>query len=142
LGGICLSQDGGTTWERLTDRGFRIGYPDALLMHPKDEKLMFTAGGKTNPGSWRQTHTADPRIARSRDGGRSWEILAAGLPEHIRGNIEAMAMDVSNRGFALFAATTDGDVFTSEDEGNNWKKLAQDIAPISKVGHYRNLQAA
>ncbi len=140
LGGVCLSQNGGQDWENLTTRDFRIGYPDALLMHPGDEGLMFTAGAKDSPGRWRTTHTADSRIARSRDGGKRWQILEKGLPEYIHGNIEAMSMNVWRDGLALFAGTTDGDVFFSDDEGNGWSKIAEGIAPVSKVNHYRALQ--
>ena len=141
LGGVCLSEDGGETWNNLTTKDFRIGYPDALLMHPRDESLLYAAGSKTNPGTWITTHTADPRIARSRDGGQNWEILDGGLPTEIRGNIEAMSMDVWENGFALFAGTTDGEVFSSEDQGDHWKKIIEGLPPISKVGHFRNLGA-
>ena len=47
--------------------------------------------------------------------------MEQGLPEQIRGNIEAMLMNVWHDGLALFAGTTDGDVFYSDDEGNQWK---------------------
>lgn len=142
LGGVCVSQDGGATWRHLTTKDFRIGYPDALLLHPKDESLLYVAGSKTNPGQWRTTHTADSRIARSQDCGESWEILGEGLPEHITGNIEAMSMDIWKDGFALFAATTDGEVFTSTDRGDHWKKITVGLPPISKVGHFRYLGAS
>jgi photosystem II stability/assembly factor-like uncharacterized protein len=100
---------------------------------------MFTAGGKTGPGTWRKLHTADARVARSRDGGDTWEILNEGLPEHIRANIEAMAMDVWDGGFALFAGTTDGDVFYSCTEGDRWERIVQGIGPVSKAHHHHNL---
>ena len=140
--GVCVSQDGGASWQSLTPRDFRIGYVDPILVHPGNGNLMFTAGAKTGPGSWRKTHTADSRIARSRDGGRSWDILTGGLPEHIRGNVEGMAMDVWKGGYALFAGTTDGEVFYSSDEGEHWRKVIRGIGPISKAHHYRNLQAS
>lgn len=138
--GIWHSGDGGATWEQLTDRHARVAYPDALLIHPDREELMFTAGAITSPGEWRNTHTADARVARSRDGGRTWEVLGNGLPEHIRGNIEAMSMAVWPGGYALFAGTTDGEVFASEDEGESWETIATGLAPVSKGGHYRNLR--
>jgi photosystem II stability/assembly factor-like uncharacterized protein len=81
-------------------------------------------------------HTADSKIARSRDGGKNWEHVRNGLPEHIRGNIEAMAMDICNGSFSLFAGTTDGEVFESDDEGDNWIKIATGLPPISKAHHY------
>jgi photosystem II stability/assembly factor-like uncharacterized protein len=138
--GVCISADGGSTWTSLTPRDFRIGYVDPLLVHPFKPDLMFVAGGKTGPGTWRKLHTADSRIARSRDGGKSWEVLTNGLPEHIRGNVEAFSIDAWSGGSALFAGTTDGDVFASEDEGDSWKKIISGIGAVSKAHHYQNLQ--
>jgi photosystem II stability/assembly factor-like uncharacterized protein len=142
IAGVCVSRDGGETWSSLTPRDFRIGYVDPILVHPHKGNLVFTAGAKTGPGTWRKTHTADARIARSRDGGKNWEVLNEGLPEHLRGNVEAMSMDVWDNGFAVFAGTTDGDVFSSEDGGEHWQKIIQGIGPVSKSHHYHNLQAA
>lgn len=140
--GVCISRDRGESWTSLTPRDFRIGYVDPLIVHPLKGDIMFTAGAKTGPGTWRKLHTADARVARSRDGGQSWEILHKGLPEHIRGNIEAMAMDAWDGGFALFAGTTDGDVFFSDDEGEIWRKIVEGIGAVSKAHHYHNLHVA
>src|SRR6266536_2887011 len=139
VGGFLKSTDGGKTWTSMTPRDFRIGYVDPFFVHPQDPNLLFVAGAKTGPGTWRKLHTADSRIARSRDGGKSWDILTGGLPEHIRANIEGMAMDVWNGGYAIFAGTTDGDVFYSDDEGNHWQTIIKGIGPVSKSHHYDNL---
>jgi len=137
--GIYFSPDGGEKWQHLTDRSARIAYPDAFIPHPEKDGLMFTAGAISAPGTWRTTKTADSRIARSRDGGKSWEILKQGFPEHIRGNMEAMSMNIWPGGFNLFGGTTDGEVFYSQDEGENWSTIIHGLPPISKGGHYRNL---
>jgi hypothetical protein len=50
-----------------------------------------------------------------------------------------MAMDVWNGGYALFAGTTDGDVFYSDDEGENWQTIISGIGPVSKSHHHINL---
>lgn len=139
VAGFCVSSDGGTSWKSITPRDFRIGYVDPFFVHPKNPELLFVAGAKTGPGTWRKLHTADARIARSRDGGKNWEILTGGLPDHIRANIEGMAMDVWNGGYALFAGTTDGDVFYSEDEGEHWQTIIKGIGPVSKSHHHINL---
>jgi len=33
-----------------------------------------------------------------------------------------------------------GEVFFSDNEGDCWSKIAEGIAPVSKVNHYRALQ--
>ena len=138
--GLYRSSDGGENWEHLTTNAMRIAYPDPLLIHPKNENVLFMAGAISTPGTWRKTHTADSRIARSRDGGQSWQVLRHGLPEHMRGNVEALAMEVCDGSAALFAGTTDGDVFHSEDEGEHWSRIASNLPPICKWGHQRNLR--
>jgi photosystem II stability/assembly factor-like uncharacterized protein len=112
------------------------------LFSPLDDQVVFMAGAHTGPGTWRDTHDADATIGRSRDGGRTWEIIDNGLPEHMRGNIEALSMAVWPGGFTLFAGTTDGDVFASEDGGERWSRIAAGLAPVSKGGHYVPLTAA
>ncbi len=134
--GILQSDDAGETWDPLPMASTNIGYPDALLVHPKRENVMFTAGAASRPPFWLQTHAADARIARSTDGGKNWEVMQNGLPEKIHGNVEAMAMEVYNGSFALYAGTTDGDVFFSDNEGNNWSKIVEGLPPISKAHHY------
>lgn len=137
--GIYHSQDGGESWEHLTDRSHRIAYPDGFIAHPDNDLLMFVSGAISSPGSWRKTQTANARIGRSRDGGRNWQVLEGGLPEHIRGNIEAISMNVWPGGYALFAGTTDGRIFFSDDEGESWSTIGQGLPSVSKGGHYRNL---
>jgi photosystem II stability/assembly factor-like uncharacterized protein len=88
-----------------------------------------------------ETHDADAAISRSRDGGRTWEQLKRGLPEHITANFEAMSTAVWPGGFAIFAGTTSGDVFESEDSGESWAKIAGGLSPISKTIHYMLLDA-
>jgi photosystem II stability/assembly factor-like uncharacterized protein len=101
---------------------------------------MFAAGARENPRAWRTTHDADSMIARSRDGGAKWEFLEAALPGRLRGNIEAMAMDVCDGSFSLFAGTTDGDILYSDNEGDKWSKIVEGLPAVSKDGHYLRLR--
>ena len=134
--GIYHSDDAGETWEQLTDRSARIAYPDAVIVHPRHPDTVFIAGAICGPGDWRRTKTADARIARSRDRGRHWDYLEGGLPAHIHGNIEGFTLNVWPGGATLFAGTTDGDVFASDDEGDTWSTIARRIGAVSKGGHH------
>jgi photosystem II stability/assembly factor-like uncharacterized protein len=134
------SVDKGGTWEPMSLPENRIAYPDALVILPQQPEVMFTAGSSGSPGSWRTSKDANAAIARTRDAGRTWEYLAGGLPGHLRGNVEAMTMNVFPSGFELVAGTTDGDVFFSEDEGETWNTIGQSLPPVSKGGHFRNLR--
>jgi hypothetical protein len=103
---------------------------------------MFVAGAKANPGVWRKTHRADATIMRTRDRMHTWTDASQGLPADRRPNIEAMSMADDGKRFALFAGTTDGEVYESVDEAERWTRIASGLAPISKIHHYRNLQVA
>jgi photosystem II stability/assembly factor-like uncharacterized protein len=138
--GLYRSKDGGNNWEHVTHRQWRIGYPDALLLHPGREELMFMAGSVVSPSFWPQTKSADTRIARSRDHGDNWELLTEGFAEHMKENVEAMALEAWDRSCAVFAGTTAGDIYLSEDEGDHWTKIVSGIPAISKHGHYSLLK--
>jgi photosystem II stability/assembly factor-like uncharacterized protein len=133
--GLYHSADGGETFEHLTGVGFRIGYPDQILVSPVDPSVIFMAGSADNPGTWRTSHHAGSTVVRSRNGGRDWEIANNGLPESMQANIEAMGMGISPTGFTIFAGTTDGKVYCTEDGAESWVELASGLAPIAKGGH-------
>jgi len=140
--GLYHSADGGETWGHFTDDTDRIGYPDGLLFSPEDDNVLIMSGANRNPGTWRETHDANAAVARSRDGGQTWELVTRGLPDHLRCNIEALSLAAYPGGFDVFAGTTDGDVFTTEDQGEHWTRIVSGLAPVSKGRHYMPLVAA
>lgn len=75
-------------------------------------------------------------MIRSRDGGQTWHEIRNGLPEVMRGNIEAMGLHEWNGGITLFAGSATGEVYSSEDQGDSWSLIAAGLPAISKVQHY------
>jgi len=141
--GLYTSADAGKNWQQWTRREDEIGgYPDGFVFRPSDPKTILMTAAHDAPGTWRTTHFAGTRISRSKDGARSWEILRNGLPDRLQASIEAFCLEEAGNSTSIFAATTSGDVFYSEDLGDNWQKIVSDLPPISKAGHYRNLVAA
>jgi len=140
--GLYHSLDAGLTWKLEVDNTFRIGYPDHLIVSPRDGNTMFMAGAKANPGTWRQSHRADGTIMLTHDRARTWSDASQGMPQDGRANVEAMSIAEYPGGFTLFAGTTDGEVFASEDEARSWTRIAGQLAPVTKSGHYRAVQPA
>ena len=138
--GLYGSRDAGRSWTHLSNRSMRVGYPDALVQHPRQSKLLFMAGAIEDPWSFHRDGTANARVARSQDGGQSWEILTEGFPDHLRGNVEAMAMEVWSKGYRVFAGTTGGEIYCSGEGGRRWTKIIDGLPPISKLFHYEALE--
>lgn len=134
--GLKLSRDAGQGFAELA--ALDINYPDAIVMHPDDPDLIFVAGARGYPPNWYQINRARPRIARSRDGGRSWERLLHGFPDGQRPAIGAMTLEAWDSGYALYAGDTDGQIFESRDGGDTWRIIFE-TGPVSKGEHYRGL---
>jgi len=138
--GFYSSDDGGTTWKRHTDQSSPVGgYPDLLVVHPRQSDLLFMSAGGSEPGAWRRTHRADARVSKSRDGGRTWDVLTRGISDRLAGSIEAMCLEDWGASFSVFVATTEGEVYASEDGGESWSQIASGLPAITKWGHDRAL---
>ena len=140
--GLYRSYDAGKTFELILDNEFCIGYPDHIFVSPLDSDTMFMSGAGANPGTWRTSHRSGATIVRSRDRMRTNVEMRNGLPEDQRANFEAMSLAAYPGAFTLFAGNTDGEVYASEDEAEHWTRIATGLAPVSKQGHYRQLQLA
>ena len=132
--GLYRSSDGGDHWERLTGEEFRLAYPDHMMLSP-DEKILFMSGAKFHPGFWMGTHVADTTIVRSRDHGRSWDTEPKGFAVAPRANIEALTMACWPGGYALFVGDTEGTVHMSEDGGDSWTRIADEVGCVTKGNH-------
>jgi photosystem II stability/assembly factor-like uncharacterized protein len=135
--GIWISNDAGVTWENPFARGSEEGgYPDQLVFKPSDPDQMIVSAGRQSPGSWVK-ETAQARISRTRDGGKSWEVLSHhGLQDRFPHSVEAMTLEEAGDSVQIFAGTTGGAILYSEDGGESWDTVLRGLSPISKGGHY------
>lgn len=141
--GLWVSDDRGAHWERRTDASSPIGgYPDQFSYVPSEPHVFVASGALGNPFTWMQKGFAASRIAISRDGARTWDLFRHGLPatDQWQSAIEAMTLEEWGSSFSIFAGTTAGEVFATEDGGQSWRQIANGLAPISKGLHYMVLQ--
>jgi photosystem II stability/assembly factor-like uncharacterized protein len=141
--GMYVTTDGGKTWEQRTDQRHEIGgYPDLLVLHPRQPELLFVASAQKGPGAWFQEHYAGSRISKSTDGGKTWTAVHGGFSGLLRTAFEAMCLEDWGDSFSLFGATATGEVWCSDDGGEHWTEVLSGLAPVSKGNHYAAFVAA
>jgi photosystem II stability/assembly factor-like uncharacterized protein len=73
-------------------------------------------------------------VARTRDGGRSWEVLRSGLPQrHAYDIVFRHGLDVDGSGDRLAFGSTTGSLWVSEDQGSTWQTISEHLPPIYAV---------
>jgi photosystem II stability/assembly factor-like uncharacterized protein len=135
--GVMSSDDDGATW-RKNPMPPHADYPDAIVVHPDEPDTVFLTAGVGWPSHWYEIGKARGKIARSRDGGNTWQRLLGGLPNGQRALFSALTIEAWPGGSALYAVDTDGEVFESTDEGDTWTIIAE-VPPVSKGEFYRAL---
>lgn len=129
--GVFRSEDAGATWHELTAiRPSKFGF--SVAAHPRDPDT-----------AWFVPAIKDERripvdgkvvVTRTRDGGRSFEVLNKGLPrQHAYDLVWRHALAVDASGERLAFGSTTGGLWLSEDGGDSWKISDARLPPISVV---------
>ncbi len=125
------SEDAGATWHEITAiRPSKFGF--AVVAHPH------------NPNTaWFVPAIKDERripvdgkvvVARTRDGGQSFEVLSNGLPQrHAYDLVWRHALATDATGERLAFGSTSGGLWISEDGGNSWTMPDARLPPIAAV---------
>jgi hypothetical protein len=133
--GVFQSRDGARTWTEVPNVepsvfGFAAAVapddPDTAWFVPavKDEHRL-PVGGRFV-------------VARTRDGGDSFEVLTGGLPqEHAYHLVYRHALDVAPEvgasGATLAMGSTTGGLWASENGGDHWQEISQHLPPVYAV---------
>jgi photosystem II stability/assembly factor-like uncharacterized protein len=73
-------------------------------------------------------------VLRTRDGGKSFEVLARGLPQkHAYDLVFRHAMDVDASGERLAFGSTTGSLWVTENAGDDWITVAEHLPPVYAV---------
>lgn len=77
-------------------------------------------------------------VTRTQDGGESFEALSAGLPqEQCYDLVYRHGLDVSQDGKRLAMGSTTGNLWISEDRGEQWQSISTSLPPIYAVRFHR-----
>ncbi len=126
--GIFRTTDGAGSWQEIQDvPPSAFGF--AVAVHPQD--------GDT---AWFVPAIKDERripvdgkvvVTRTRDGGRSFDVLHEGLPqEHAYDLTFRHALDIDGSGDRLAFGSTTGSLWVTEDQGDHWQTVSTHLPPV------------
>jgi photosystem II stability/assembly factor-like uncharacterized protein len=128
--GVFYSADGAATWAKVSapERGVHFGFPVAA--DERDGKTAWVVPGKAD--SERMTIGGGLFVARTQDGGASWEELRTGLPQESAYDV-VYRHALHNSGDRLAFGSTTGNLYVSENRGDSWQDVAHNLPPIYSV---------
>jgi ligand-binding sensor domain-containing protein len=129
--GVFVSDADATQWREL-DPVPPSAFGFAVAVHPHDPDV-----------AWFVPATKDEHrvpvdgalvVTRTRDGGRSFEVLREGLPQqHAYDLVYRHALAVDRGGTHLAFGSTTGGLWTSADQGGRWRALEARLPPVHAV---------
>jgi BNR/Asp-box repeat len=128
--GVFYSSNGAQKWRKVSnpENGVHFGFPIAVdaqdgltawvVPAQADMQRMAIGGGLC--------------VARTSDGGQTWQTFRNGLPQsHAYDIVLRHGLDVS--GDYLCFGSTSGNVYISEDRGESWQCLGNNFPPVYSV---------
>jgi hypothetical protein len=129
--GVFRSTDGARSWQEVTAiKPSKFGF--AVAVHPQNPELAWFVPAVKD--ECRVPVDAKLVVARTRDGGKTFDVLRKGLPqEHAYDLVYRHCLDVDVSGERLAFGSTTGGLWLSEDQGDSWRCLSTQLPPIHCV---------
>ncbi len=121
-GGVWRTQNGGSTWENISD-GYFGGSIGAVEVSPSHSNVIYVGGGETTV---RGNVSPGTGMYKSIDGGRSWKSIGLKNSRHIpRVRVHPKNPDIVYAAVLgdLFKDSEERGVYKSTDGGTTWKRI-------------------
>jgi hypothetical protein len=129
--GIFRTDNAAIDWTEITGvEPSAFGF--AVAVHPdQPDTAWFVPGIKDE-----KRYPVDARlvVTRTRDGGRSFDMLTDGLPQqHAYDVVWRHALSIDETGDRLAFGSTTGGLWLTEDQGDHWREISHTLPPVHAV---------
>lgn len=128
--GVFYSDNGAKSWKKVSmpEVGVHFGFP--IVADAQDGRTAWVVPARGD--SERMALDGGLCVARTEDGGASWQVFRDGLPQESAYDI-VLRHSLDAAGDCLCFGTTTGNVYVSEDRGETWQCLGNNFPPIYSV---------
>jgi photosystem II stability/assembly factor-like uncharacterized protein len=129
--GCYRSVDSGKNFARLTaPTSADFGFP--IVADPNDSQRAWVVPARAD--TFRYATNGAIHVARTDDGGKSWQIFRNGLPQtHAYDLVYRHGLAITTDGKTLAMGSTTGGLWVSEDAGKSWCAVDARLPPIAAV---------
>lgn len=128
--GVYYSSNNAESWRKVSvlDKGVHFGFP--ITADASDGKTAWVVPGKADME--RMTINGSLFVGKTTDGGESWTQQRQGLPQENAYDVVYRHALANHNGVVAFGSTT-GNLYLSEDHGDHWVAVANNLPPIYSV---------
>jgi photosystem II stability/assembly factor-like uncharacterized protein len=128
--GVFYGEDGAGSWSRVSapDQGVHFGFPVAA--DETDGRTAWLVPGRSD--NQRMALDGGLFVARTTDGGKTWQQLRDGLPQSNAYDVVYRHALDSHGDLLAFGSTT-GNLYVSRDRGDRWECVGNNLPPIYSV---------
>lgn len=126
--GVFSSLDGGQNWQNHSQGMIKFGFP--IVIDPTNSACAWVIPAISDDK--RIPFDGALFVARTEDGGATWQELRSGLPQKNSYDVVFRhALDIDDE--TLVFGTTTGNLFISTNRGDDWESLGSHFPPIYSV---------
>lgn len=128
--GVYYSDDGARSWRKVSkpEQGVHFGFP--ITADAKNGRTAWVVPGRSD--QQRMALDGGLFVARTDDGGETWRQLRKGLPQECAYDVVYRHALANADGVVAFGSTT-GNLYVSDDGGEGWAAVANNLPPIYSV---------
>jgi hypothetical protein len=128
--GIWRSTDNAASWQEVQAPVSSFGF--AVAVHPREPDTAWFVPAQKDER--RVPVNGEMVVNRTRDGGRSFDTLRTGLPQHhCYDLVYRHGLAVAPDGEQLLMGSTTGGLWASDDQGDCWNVVSLNLPPIYAV---------